>query len=124
MVLVQKNERKAVYQYLLREGTIVVKKDTALAKHQDLPVPNLKVMMICKSLVSKGLLEERFNWQWLYYNLTSDGIKSMCEYLGLPTNIKPDIYKKPATQRRAPEEERPAGQRPRGFGRGQVRQQA
>jgi small subunit ribosomal protein S10e len=116
MVLISKEERQAVYQYLLREGTLVVKKDVALEKHQDIQlVANLKVMMICKTLKSKGHLAEKFNWQWYYFNLTEDGIRAMCEYLGLPTNIRPDYYKAPAVKRNVTDEERP---RRSGFGRG------
>jgi len=39
----------------------------------------------------------------------------MCEFLGLPTNIRPDYYKAPAVKRQVTDEERPR----RGyFGRG------
>jgi small subunit ribosomal protein S10e len=115
MVLISKEERQKVYSYLLREGTLVVKKDTKLDNHQDIPVPNLKVMMISKSLKSKGLLEEKFNWQWYYFHLNEKGIREMCEYLGLPTNIRPDYYKAPAVKRLVAEDD----SRPRrNFGRG------
>lgn len=88
-----------MYEYLIQEGTIVVKKDASMPRHQNLPIPNLKVMMVCKSLASKKLLNSTFNWQWYYYSLTPEGIRGMCEYLGLPPNIKPEIYKPQASQR-------------------------
>ena len=118
MVLISKDERHQVYSYLLREGTLVVKKDANLERHQDIPVGNLKVMMMCKSLKSKGLLVEKFNWQWYYFNLSEEGIRAMCEYLGLPTNIRPDYYKAPAIKKQVSDEERP---RRGGFGRGRGR---
>ena len=118
MVLISKDERHQVYSYLLREGTLVVKKDANLERHQDIPVGNLKVMMMCKSLKSKGLLVEKFNWQWYYFNLSEEGIRAMCEYLGLPTNIRPDYYKAPAIKKQVADEERP---RRGGFGRGRGR---
>ena len=47
MVLVTKAERRAIYAYLLREGVIVVRKDSYLPAHQHITeVSNLKVMMI------------------------------------------------------------------------------
>jgi small subunit ribosomal protein S10e len=63
MVLVSKENRKKIYEYLLAEGVIVVKKDSYLPKHQHLQdVPNLQVMMILKSLKSKGLVQDVFCW--------------------------------------------------------------
>lgn len=115
MVLISKDERQKVYTYLLQEGTLVVKKDAGLDKHQDIPVSNLKVMMMCKTLKSKGLLVEKFNWQWYYFHLNEEGIRAMCEHLGLPLNIKPDYYKAPAVKRPVTEDERP---RRGGYGRG------
>ena len=42
MVLVAKENRRAVFEYLLREGVIVVKKDAYQPAHQTLTqVPNL-----------------------------------------------------------------------------------
>ena len=53
MVLVSKENKRKIYEYLLKEGVIVVKKDAYLPKHQHLTdVPNLHVMMIVKSLKS------------------------------------------------------------------------
>jgi len=53
MGLVSRAEKRAIYTYLLREGVIVVRKDSYLPRHQNIPeVPNLKVQMIVKSLVS------------------------------------------------------------------------
>lgn len=63
MVLVSKAEKRSIYTYLLREGVIVVRKDSYLPKHQNITeVPNLKVQMIVKSLVSQGFLQHVFNW--------------------------------------------------------------
>ena len=63
MVLVGRDDKIAVYNYLLKEGVIVVKKDNKLPNHQELRnVSNLTVMMICKSLKSKALVNEVFSW--------------------------------------------------------------
>lgn len=63
MVLVSKAEKRAIYSYLLREGVIVVKKDSYLPQHPNVAgVSNLKVQMIVKSLKSRGYLQDVFNW--------------------------------------------------------------
>ena len=62
MVLVSKENKRKIYEYLLNEGVIVVKKDSYLPKHQQLDAPNLHVQMIVKSLKSQGFLQEVFCW--------------------------------------------------------------
>ena len=95
MVLIQKSHQRAVYEYLISEGVIVVKKDAYLPKHQHITsVPNLIVMMIVKSLKSRRYLNGVFNWQWSYYWLNDAGVKYICEYLGLPEDVVPVTYKK------------------------------
>ena len=95
MVLIQKSHKRAVYEYLIGEGVIVVKKDAYLPKHQHITsVPNLIVMMIVKSLKSRRFVSGVFNWQWSYYWLNDAGVKYLCEYLGLPEDVVPATYKK------------------------------
>ena len=118
MVLVTKQEKKAIYQYLMKEGTLVVRKSRQMAQHEAIAVSNLKVQMLCKSMKSKGQLKELFNWQYYYYNLTNEGISAICGYLGLPSNVRPDIYKPTGQKRMRDEADRPR----RGFGRGPSKQ--
>ena len=95
MVLVSKAHRRAVYEYLIGEGVIVVKKDPYLPKHTHIPsVPNIVVMMVMKSLKSRRYVIGCFNWQWSYYSLNDAGVKYICEYLGLPDDVVPATYKK------------------------------
>ena len=95
MVLISKAHRRAVYEYLIGEGVIVVKKDPYLPKHTHITsVPNLVVMMIMKSLKSRRYVVGCFNWQWSYYSLNDAGVKYICEYLGLPDDVVPATYKK------------------------------
>ena len=89
MVLVSREERRAIFEYLLREGVCVVKKDAYLPAHQQMStVPNLHVMMIVKSLKSRSYLNEVYNWGWSYYFLTNAGVKFLIEELGLPADSK------------------------------------
>ena len=83
MVLVSKAEKRAIFTYLLKEGVIVVRKDSYLPRHQDITdVANLKVMMIVKSLVSQGYLAQVYNWQWNYYTVTNKGVTFLAKSLG------------------------------------------
>ena len=125
MVLVSKAEKRAIYAYLLREGVIVVKKDNYLPAHQHIPeVPNLKVMMIVKSLKSQGFLQDVFNWQWSYYTVTNKGVNFLTKALGVSSDVVPSTYKKKrgTVDMDAPkvedgETEKPAAETP-GAGRG------
>ena len=98
MVLVSKTERRAIFTYLLKEGVIVVRKDAYLPEHQHIPgVPNLKVMMIVKSLRSRGYLNDVFNWQWSYYTVTKSGVEFLTKSLGVSGQVVPATYKKKKT---------------------------
>ena len=88
MVLVAKEDRRQIFEYLLKEGVIVVKKDAYLPSHQHIKCANLHVMMIVKSLKSKGFLNEVYNWGWSYYFLTNAGVKFLIQELGLPADSK------------------------------------
>ena len=82
MVLVSKENKRKIFEYLLAEGVLVVKKDSYLPKHQNLSdVPNLQVMMIIKSLKSRGFVQEVFCWQWAYYTVTNKGVQFLVKEL-------------------------------------------
>lgn len=89
MVLVSKEQRRAIFTYLLKEGVVVVKKDAYLPTHgQITSCPNLQVMMLVKSLKSRGCLNEIYNWGWSYYFLTDEGVTYLIKNLGLPAGTK------------------------------------
>ena len=79
MVLVSRKNKKLILEYLFKEGVLAVKKDGGAASgpfnHADIPVPNLHVMMVMKSLASKDYVKFKFNWRWFYYFLTDKGIE-------------------------------------------------
>merc|ERR1712100_605621 len=64
-MLVPKKDRLIIYNNLFQEGVMVAKKDCNKQKHDDpkLPVKNIYVIKLLTSLKSRGLVEERFNWQ-------------------------------------------------------------
>ena len=95
MVLVSKEEKRALYSYLLREGVLVVKKDPYLTKHHSIEgVHNLKVMMIVKSLKSRGYLNDVYSWKWSYYTVTNAGVAYLVKSLGVSADVVPSTYKK------------------------------
>ncbi|EPR59254.1 ribosomal protein RPS10 [Toxoplasma gondii TgCatPRC2] len=128
--LIPKANRKAIYEYLFKEGVIVVQKNGKIERHPEVPVPNLHVMMTLRSLQTKKFVEEKFNWQHNYYFLTNEGIEFLRTYLHLPPTVFPSTLTKKSTGRPT----RGAGEgmgeggdmngdwRPRGgFGRGRGR---
>jgi small subunit ribosomal protein S10e len=82
MVLISKVDKRKVYEYLLNEGVIVVKKDMHLNHHTETGVPNLHVWMLLRSLKDKGLVTLTFNWQYYYYCITTEGLPFLREKLG------------------------------------------
>ena len=124
MVLVTKEDRRLIFNYLLREGVIVVKKDAYMPQHQNVAVANLHAMMIVKSLKSQGCLNEVYNWGWSYYFLTNKGVAHLIKELDLPVdkNIVPLTHnrkrvkqvaaapEKEGKEEEVVEEETPAGE--------------
>ncbi|KAI9365884.1 Plectin/S10 domain-containing protein [Pilaira anomala] len=107
-MLISKENRKAIYSALFKDGALVAPKDYNLPKHADIDVPNLEVIKAMQSLTSKGFVKTQFSWQWYYYTLTDEGIDYLREFLHLPTEIVPATLKKSA---------RPAAPRLGGEGR-------
>ena len=98
-MFIPKENRIAVFSYLFKEGVLVVKKDNRLAEHPQIEgVPNLEVLMLMKSLESRGYIRNTFSWQYNYCYLTDEGIAYLREYLGLPEAIVPATHKKQATR--------------------------
>ena len=93
-MFIVKKDRIAVYSYLFKEGVLVVKKDAYKPKHDEIEVHNNVVINLLKSLKSRGLVRETFNWQWFYYYLTNEGIDYLREYLHLPAEVVPATLKK------------------------------
>ncbi|SAM07702.1 hypothetical protein [Absidia glauca] len=123
-MLIQKENRKAIYETLFKDGALVAAKDFNLAKHPEIDVPNLEVIKSMQSLTSKGFVKTQFSWQFYYYTLTDEGIDYLREYLNLPTEIVPATLKKaarPAAPRRAFGEGREGARGPRGGDRDDYR---
>ena len=101
-MFIPKENRVATFAYLFKEGVLVVKKDTRTPTHPAIEGPtNLEVLMLMKSLESRGFVRTTFNWQYNYCYLTDEGIEYLREYLALPQEIVPNTHKKSAAQRPA-----------------------
>lgn len=115
-MLIPKQNTKQIYQYLMNEGVIVVKKDANAPKHEDLPIPNLQVMKTLQSLKSRGYVTEQFSWHHFYYFLTDEGILFLRSYLHLPESVIPVTLAKSAKSGRRGEGEEGEERRPRREG--------
>ena len=83
MVQITRENKRKVYAYLLEEGVLVVKKDFNPVDHEDTQVPNLHVWCMMRSLKSKGVVEEVFNWRYHYFYVKSEGLKVLRDALGI-----------------------------------------
>ncbi|KAI8911506.1 Plectin/S10 domain-containing protein, partial [Gorgonomyces haynaldii] len=95
-MLISKDNRKKIYQYLFQEGVLVAQKDYNLAKHPEIDVSNLEVIKALQSLNSRGYVKTQFSWQYYYYSLTNEGIEYLRQYLHLPAEIVPRTFLKTA----------------------------
>lgn len=98
-MFIPKENRIATYSYLFKEGVLVVKKDNRSQTHPHIEGPtNLEVLMLMKSLESRGYVRITFSWQYNYCYLTDAGIEYLRQYLALPPEIVPATHKKQASR--------------------------
>ncbi|KAJ5190358.1 uncharacterized protein N7498_009343 [Penicillium cinerascens] len=83
-MLIPKDDRKKIHEYLFREGVLVAKKDFNLPKHGDIDTKNLYVIKALQSLDSRGFVKTRFSWQYYYYTLTPEGLDYLRDVPTLP----------------------------------------
>eukprot|EP01054_Gregarina_sp_Poly1_P001540 Gregarina_sp_Poly_1__1539@NODE_138_length_13117_cov_118_636935_g123_i0_p7_GENE_NODE_138_length_13117_cov_118_636935_g123_i0NODE_138_length_13117_cov_118_636935_g123_i0_p7_ORF_typecomplete_len148_score17_79S10_plectin/PF03501_15/3_8e36_NODE_138_length_13117_cov_118_636935_g123_i092535 len=101
--LIPKVNLKRIFEYLMREGTLVCKKDPKAPKHLEIDVPNLHVMMTMKTLKSKNYVSENYTWRYYYYVLNNEGIEYLRDYLQVPATVTPEtLTQKARPQRAAP----------------------
>ena len=117
-MFIPKKNKIAVYSYLFKEGCLVAPKDFYKAKHDDIDVPNIQVMQLMKSLVSRGYVNQTFNWQWFYWYLNDEGVDYMRDYLNLPEEVVPITHKKKAAAAPARVGPTPGDNPDGGMGRG------
>ncbi|KAL4892656.1 Plectin/S10 domain-containing protein [Aspergillus ambiguus] len=91
-MLIPKEDRKKIHEYLFREGVLVAKKDFNLPKHGDIDTKNLYVIKACQSLNSRGYIKTQFSWQYYYYTLTPEGLDYLREWLHLPAEVVPATH--------------------------------
>ena len=71
-MFIRKENRKLICHELFKHGVMWAKKNKFLPRHPEVGVPNLEVMMLMKSFVSKKYVVENFNWQTHYWRLTEE----------------------------------------------------
>merc|ERR1712107_209284 len=72
MVIIAKKTRAGIFKKLFNDGVCVVKKDAGIPRHPVMDATNLEVMMVMRSLKSKGLVKETYSWQYRYYTLNDE----------------------------------------------------
>lgn len=83
-------ELRRIYEQLLRDGVMVVKKDRRPQSiHPDVRLSNLKVMCAMRSLRSRAYIRQTFTWKHAYYYLTNGGMTYLRDHLHLPQEITP-----------------------------------
>ncbi|KAE8323753.1 Plectin/S10 domain-containing protein [Aspergillus sergii] len=90
-MLIPKDDRKKIHEYLFREGVLVAKKDFE-SKHGDIDTKNLYVIKALQSLNSRGYVKTQFSWQYYYYTLTPEGLDYLREWLHLPAEVVPATH--------------------------------
>jgi len=93
-MLIPKKNRLAIYSYLFKEGVLVTSVNIFAPKHMALEVPNLQVVKLMQSLKSRNFVKERYNWRYLYFFLTNEGIEYLREYLHINGETVPNTLKK------------------------------
>lgn len=96
-----KENRKAIYEYLLEKGVIVAKKDFTCKHPHVKEVPNLYVIKALQSMKSRGYVKEQFAWRHYYWYLTNEGIQYLRDYLHLPSQTLPETLRKVDPVKRA-----------------------
>ncbi|XP_053663877.1 40S ribosomal protein S10b-like [Anopheles marshallii] len=88
---IRKCERRAIYRALFENGVLVAFKDHHPKRmHRELKwVPNLHVIKIMQSLLSRKLVTEIYSWNWYYWTLTNDGIIYLRTYLHISDHLLP-----------------------------------
>ncbi|ODQ78331.1 hypothetical protein BABINDRAFT_53026 [Babjeviella inositovora NRRL Y-12698] len=114
-MLIPKEDRKKIHQYLFQEGVVVAKKDFNQPKHEEIDTRNLFVIKALQSLTSKGFVKTQFSWQYYYYTLTDEGIEHLREDLNIPEGILPVTR----LQKAAPERQQNRGPRRAGAPQGE-----
>ncbi|KAJ3434861.1 40S ribosomal protein S10 [Anaeramoeba flamelloides] len=82
-MIIAKKDLKKVYTLFFKAGVFVCKKDPK-KKHKETGLEGRAIYKIMKSLRSRGLIEEQFNWQYYYWRLNNEGIEYLREYLHFP----------------------------------------
>lgn len=88
-MIIAKKSQLSVYAYLFKHGTIVVPNDEKFAEHKAVPVNNLQVKCLLKSLLSRGFVHKTYSWRKLYYSLTDEGVDYLRATLHLASSAVP-----------------------------------
>ncbi|XP_050093651.1 40S ribosomal protein S10b-like [Anopheles aquasalis] len=81
-----KAHRLAIYEFLFKEGVMVVARDSRKPIHsEELQIPSLHIIHTMKSLKSKNFVREQYCWGFYYWFLTNEGIINLRQIINLAT---------------------------------------
>ncbi|KAK6836329.1 plectin/S10 domain-containing protein [Apiospora arundinis] len=117
-MLIPKEDRKKIHEYLFREGVAVAPKKFEI-QNEEIGTRNLFVIKAMQSLTSRGYVKTQFSWQYYYYTLLPEGLDYLREWLHLPAEIVPATHIKQQRSHAPPRGMMGEGERERRpFGRG------
>lgn len=86
-----------IKEYLFENGVILTHDDPK-SIHEDLFIPDKKIMSYLKTLVSKGYVKKNFAWQHGYYSLTEEGVMFFKEDLCMEDDKMPRTHEMVTTE--------------------------
>merc|ERR1712129_268238 len=84
---------KVICEHLFNQGVIWAKKNLFLPRHPEVGVPNIEVVKLMQSFVSKEYVVENFTWQTYYWRLTDEGHEYLQKFLNTPSDVVPNTWK-------------------------------
>ncbi|KAL7677901.1 hypothetical protein ACOME3_004131 [Neoechinorhynchus agilis] len=93
-MLMPKSHIQLIQKHLFSDGVMVARKDLSFDAHETLGLPNIHVIKVMQSLVSRGYVRETFAWQHYYWYLKDEGITYLRQQLHLSPLIVPETLKK------------------------------
>ncbi|AFP65437.1 40S ribosomal protein S10B (nucleomorph) [Chroomonas mesostigmatica CCMP1168] len=88
-MIITKQHKKIILTQIFKDGVLVIKKEKNVFDTNEKKIKNIAIIKLMKSLVSKGLITERFCWKFYYFILNDKGIKFLRKYLYIPENVVP-----------------------------------
>jgi small subunit ribosomal protein S10e len=91
-MVVALQKKKIIYTQIFKDGVFVIKKGKNFCNDVGLEIENFIVIKLMKGLLSKGFVNETFNWKFYYFILNEKGVNFLRRYLNIPENVVPMTF--------------------------------